>query len=72
LKKYHFLPEPIKQLLEKHLHFLQTTLFEDNLTTLQALFAAACDFMDGEPVFYPSEEEIHLFFQEEQELKEST
>ncbi len=63
-KLYLSLSETAKERFQKHLICLNTTAFEKETSTIQALFVSAFE-MAGIPAKYPSSNEIKDFFSEE-------
>jgi hypothetical protein len=65
---YHTLPLSTQRCVSKHLSRLHTLPFHNDALMLQALFAAAYELANRPLRKYPSHEEIHQFFLEEQAI----
>lgn len=70
-KSYQEIPKEIKKSLLEHLSFLQKALFEDTFSMIQAFFATAHDLAETPLTNYPTPQEIHQFFAEEQIVKKA-
>jgi hypothetical protein len=60
-KHFNQLPQEHKQLIEKHLSYLNATLFKNELETIQALFATVYQLV-GNGLLYPTANQIEEFF----------
>lgn len=65
------LPTEVQKCLTKHLTSLRTTLFQNDLSTIQALFAAAHELAERPLAKYPTFQDIQCFFKEEKNTKKA-
>ncbi|MBS0627061.1 MAG: hypothetical protein JSS09_02495 [Verrucomicrobia bacterium] len=70
-KSYQTIPKEIQKSLLQHLSSLQKTLFEDTFSMILAFFATAHELAETPLTNYPTSQEIHLFFAEEQNVKKA-
>jgi hypothetical protein len=66
--KYHELPDDLKRKFLKHMEELGKEPFEDDMATIQALFAVANELAQNGLTGYPTIEDIHDFFAEREQI----